>query len=48
MWVTEMQMMGLKKRVSFEEEEIPHDDLPDAWYERKEISLIEFQYFKTE
>lgn len=30
MWATGMQMMELKKAVSVEEEEIPHDDMPDS------------------
>lgn len=40
-------MMGLNKIVSVKEEEIPHDDLPDAWFKSKDISPIEFQDFKT-
>lgn len=41
-YVTGMQMMGLKKRVSFGEGEIPHDSLKDPRDNRKGISLVEF------
>ena len=41
-----MKMIGFKKRVSFEQGEIPLEDLVDSGYKRKEVSLIEFQDFK--
>lgn len=37
-----MQMTWLKKRVRGKE--IPQDDLPNLWFKRKEISLIEGYY----
>ena len=42
-----MNTNDVGKKREREEKEKPYDDLPDPWFKRKEISLIEVQDFKT-